>query len=105
MCGLLPKVMRIHLKRGVTAMTMISCLVYDVALFLIFAVNIMYHYEEILPLTELSLLLSCLLFGFLFEIVGRKRIFTMRLCVTSVASLFVPFADQIDFFLFKIFPF
>jgi MFS family permease len=69
---------------------------YDLALFLIFAVNIMFHDDNLdFALTELSLLVSCFIFGVLFEIVGRKRIFTMRLIVTSVASLSVPFIDKL----------
>ncbi len=76
-------------------MSMATCFLYDLALFLIFATNILYHDENIFAMTELSLLGSCILFGFLFEIVGRKKIFTMRLIVTSVASAFVPFISQI----------
>jgi MFS family permease len=69
---------------------------YDLALFLIFAVNIMFHDNNLdLAMTELSLLVSCFIFGILFEIVGRKRIFTMRLIVTSIASLSVPFVDKL----------
>ena len=92
--------MQIHLKRDVSMMTMLTCLIYDLALFLIFSVNTIYHDESILTMTELSLLFSCLLFGLLFEIVGRKKVFTMRLCVTSIASLVVPYAKRIPFWLF-----
>ncbi len=75
---------------------MIACFMYDLALFLIFAVNIMFHDNNLdLAMTELSLLVSCFIFGILFEIVGRKRIFTMRLIVTSIASLSVPFVDKL----------
>ena len=85
-------------------MTMVTCMVYDMCLFLIFATNTMYHDENILPATELSLLLSCLFFGLLFEIVGRKKIFTMRLCITSLASLLVPYSKRIPFWVFEILP-
>jgi MFS family permease len=97
MCRCLPKSMRIHLKKRVSYMSMIACFMYDLALFLIFAVNIMFHDSKKLDfaMTELSLLVSCFIFGILFEIVGRKRIFTMRLIVTSVASLSVPFIDKL----------
>jgi len=92
----LPKNMRIHLKSRVSYMSMIACFMYDLALFLIFAVNIMFHDNTLdFAMTELSLLVSCFIFGILFEIVGRKRIFTMRLIVTSVASLVVPFIDKL----------
>lgn len=77
-------------------MSMISVFMYDFALFMIFAVNIMFHEDTDFASTELSLFGSCLLFGILFEIVGRKRIFTMRLLVTSVCSLFVPFLPIIE---------
>jgi MFS family permease len=77
-------------------MSMIACFMYDLALFLIFTVNILFHEGNLdFAMTELSLLVSCFIFGILFEIVGRKRIFTMRLIVTSVASLSVPFIDKI----------
>ena len=85
-------------------MTMVTCWVYDVALFLIFSVNILFHDDNILLNTELSLLASCILFGVLFEIMGRKKIFTMRLCVTSIASLCIPFFKKIDFWLINILP-
>jgi MFS family permease len=86
--------MRIHLKKNVSYMSMTACFMYDFALFLIFAVNILFHDKNLdFAMTELSLLVSCFIFGILFEIVGRKRIFTMRLIVTSVASLTVPFMD------------
>jgi MFS family permease len=75
---------------------MIACLMYDLALFLIFSVNIMFADNNLdFAMTEFSLLLSCFIFGILFEIVGRKRIFTMRLLVTSLCSLFVPFIDDL----------
>ena len=86
-------------------MSLITCYVYDIALFLIFSVNLIYHDDSVLAMTELSLLLSCLFFGILFEIVGRKKIFTMRLCVTSIASACVPYAKKIDFWLINIIPF
>ena len=86
-------------------MSLITCYVYDIALFLIFSVNLIYHDDNVLAMTELSLLISCLFFGILFEIVGRKKIFTMRLCVTSVASVFVPYSKKIDFWLINIIPF
>ena len=74
---------------------MIACLSYDMALFLIFSVNLAFHEEDDLASTEFSLLISCLIFGCLFEIVGRKRVFTMRLCMTSLFSFMVAFADYI----------
>ena len=76
-------------------MTMVACLVYDLALFSIFSVNIMYSENSGLVTTELSFFISCFIFGILFEFVGRKRIFTMRLCVTCIASIFVPYINQI----------
>jgi hypothetical protein len=87
--------MRVHLKKRVSPMSMISVFMYDFALFMIFAVNIMFHSDTNFASTELSLFGSCFFFGILFEIVGRKRIFTMRLIVTSIASLFVPFMPAI----------
>lgn len=87
--------MRIYLKRGVPWLSMVACLCYDMSLFLIFAVNITFHEDSELASTELSLLISCLFFGCLFEIVGRKKVFTMRLCVTSCCSFMVAFADKI----------
>ena len=95
MCRGLPAVMRIHLKKGISEMSMYTCFMFDLALFLIFSVNMMYHNDDILPMMELSLLGSCFLFGFFFEIAGRKRVFTMRLLVTSVCSAFVPFISRI----------
>lgn len=95
MCMCLPAVMRVYLKSGVPMMTMIACFVYDLALFLMFAVNIVYHDDDALATTELSLVGNCLLFGCLFEIVGRKKIFTGRLCVTSYATLLVVFGKDI----------
>ena len=75
---------------------MIACFMYDLALFLIFSVNIMFADNNLdFAMTEFSLLISCFIFGILFEIVGRKRIFTMRLLVTSLCSLFVPFIDDL----------
>jgi MFS family permease len=100
----MPKVFRLYLKRGVPVMTMVTCWVYDVALFLIFSVNILFHDDDILVNTEISLLISCLLFGILFEIMGRKRIFTMRLCVTSICSLCIPFFKKIDYWMINIIP-
>ena len=86
-------------------MTMVACFIYDLALFLIFAVNILYHDNSILASTEISLVGSCLLFCCLFEIVGRKKIFTMRLCVTSIASLMVAFGPQLPIPFVKDLPF
>lgn len=31
------------------------------------------------------------MFGFMFDILGRKQIFTMRVCVTSIATILVPY--------------
>jgi MFS family permease len=104
MCRSLPAKMRIHLKKGVTEMSMYTCFMFDLALFLIFSVNIMYHDDDIFAMTELSLLGSCFLFGFMFEIVGRKKIFTMRLLVTSVASAFVPFIMKIPVKIIQLIP-
>lgn len=104
MCRSLPAKMRIHLKKGVTEMSMYTCFMFDLALFLIFSVNIMYHDDNIFAMTELSLLGSCFLFGFMFEIAGRKKIFTMRLLVTSVASAFVPFIMNIHFWIIEYIP-
>jgi MFS family permease len=104
MCRSLPPKMRIHLKKGVTEMSMYTCFMFDLALFLIFSVNIMYHDDNIFAMTELSLLGSCFLFGFLFEIAGRKKIFTMRLLITSLASAFVPFYKLIDFWIIPVLP-
>ncbi len=95
MCKALPQIMRIYLKRGVPWLSMVACLCYDMSLFLIFAVNITYHEDSELASTEFSLLISCLIFGCLFEIVGRKKVFTMRLCVTSCCSFMVAFAEKI----------
>lgn len=86
-------------------MTMVACFIYDLALFLIFAVNIIYHDDNILPATEFSLFGSCLLFGCLFEIVGRKKIFTARVCVTSIASMLVAFGDRIPIGFIRALPF
>jgi MFS family permease len=83
---------------------MFTCFVYDLALFMIFSVNIINHQDDGFATTELSLLGSCVLFGFLFEIVGRKRIFTMRLIVTSIASLAVPFIKKIPWDLIQLIP-
>ena len=104
MCRSLPAKMRINLKKGVTEMSMYTCFMFDLALFLIFSVNIMYHDDNIFAMTELSLLGSCFLFGFMFEIAGRKKIFTMRLLVTSVASAFVPFIMNIHFWIIEYIP-
>ena len=76
-------------------MTMVACMMYDLSLFSIFTVNIMYHDDSILAQTEFSFLLSCLFFGVLFEIVGRKKVFTMRLCITCIFSLLVPYLHLI----------
>lgn len=97
--------LRVYLKAGVPMMTMVACFIYDLALFLIFSVNILYHDNSILATTELSLIGSCLLFGILFEIGGRKKIFTGRLCVTSCASLLVAFGPQIPIPIVKQLPF
>ncbi len=47
--------------------------------------------QIIFETTMLSLIFSCLLFGFLFDIAGRKQIFTMRTCVTSISTILVPY--------------
>ena len=31
------------------------------------------------------------MFGFMFDLLGRKQIFTMRVCVTSIATMLVPY--------------
>jgi hypothetical protein len=105
MCQCLPHILRVYLKSGVPMMTMIACFIYDLALFMIFSVNILYHDNSILATTELSLVGSCLLFGCLFEIAGRKKIFTGRLCVTSAASLLVPFGPRLPIPIVKDLPF
>lgn len=93
MCPFLPcwPTLRVPLKRGVTRMSMIACYSYDTVLFLIFAVNIAFHVEQDLSSIEFGLLISCVIFAFLFEIIGRRRIFTMRLLITSVFSFMVAF--------------
>jgi hypothetical protein len=60
MCKGLPKSFHIHLKRGVNRISLITCYVYDIALFLIFSVNLIYHDDNVLAMTELSLLLKLL---------------------------------------------
>ena len=92
MCPFLPwHTFRVALKRGVSRMAMIACYSYDTALFLIFAVNVAFHVEQDLANIEFSLLISCLIFAFFFELFGRRKVFTMRLAVTSGFSFMVAF--------------
>jgi hypothetical protein len=48
MCLCLPHDLRVYLKSGVPMMTMIACFIYDLGLFLIFSVNILYHDDNIM---------------------------------------------------------
>jgi MFS family permease len=82
---------RVALKRGVSRISIIACYSYDTALFLIFAVNVAFHVEQDLASLEFSLLISCLIFAFFFELFGRRKVFTMRLAVTSGFSFMVAF--------------
>jgi MFS family permease len=92
MCPFLPwQHLRVVLKRGVSRISMIACYSYDTALFLIFAVNVAFHVEQDLSTIEFSLLISCVIFAFLFELFGRRKVFTMRLIITSGFSFMVAF--------------
>ncbi|CDW86857.1 UNKNOWN [Stylonychia lemnae] len=89
--GCLPKMFQLELKRNVTQMTLVTCFVYDFVIFLILAINLNFGQQGLLQQTELSLAFSCLMFGFMFDLLGRKQIFTMRVCVTSIATMLVPY--------------
>lgn len=54
-------------------------------------INVNFGPQNYFHQIEIGLVLSCLFFGFMFDIVGRKQIFMMRLMVTSIATILVPF--------------
>lgn len=83
---------------------MITCFVYDFVIFIILSINLIFHDENVLPRTEVSLIFSCIIFGFLFDMQGRKQIFTMRVCMTSIATILVPYMKLIPFPIVHIFP-
>ena len=77
---------------------------YDFVLFIILSINLIFHDDNILPRTEFCLIFSCLVFGFMFDLLGRKQIFTMRVCVTSISTILVPFLKLVPFDLISMFP-
>ena len=85
-------------------MSVVTCFVYDFILFIILSINLIFHDESVLPRSEFCLIFSSLIFGFLFDILGRKQIFTMRVCVTSIATILVPYMKLIPFRLINWFP-
>lgn len=72
-------------------MTMAVCLIFDFVIFLILAINLCFGPPDTLIQVEISTTLSCLMFGFMFDILGRKQIFIMRVMVSSISTALIPF--------------
>ena len=90
-CKCIPEMFRIKLKKHVTRKTMVVCFAFDFVIFMIMAINLNFGPQDILKEVEISLFISAIIFGFMFDILGRKQIFTMRVMICSLSTIAIPF--------------
>jgi len=87
----LPRNFRISLKYKVCPQTMVTCYVFDFIIFLMMVINLTFGPQGHIFEIEIGILTSALYFGVLYDVMGRKQLFMMRLFISSLATMLVPF--------------
>jgi MFS family permease len=70
---------------------MLTCYIFDFIIFLQMVINILFGPQGYIAITELGLIGNAIWFGFVFDIMGRKNVFMMRLMICSISTILVPF--------------
>lgn len=70
---------------------MMTCFIFDFVIFLMMVINLSFGPKGYLGTIELGMLTSCIYFGLLYDIIGRKQLFMMRLFMSSFTTILVPF--------------